>query len=254
MLIKKILDTAQPQLKGKSVTDLVIGLSLIACQLDTGEVGVSYVLRDNLPNGCSAFAFAQEVTGKSASEVAQLAVTGKNDIQRSVATSVLVAASQGQDIPNDDGDMPFGVPFKPDDTVGMIGMIVPVAKQLEPMVGKMIVFDRGLEQCGGHPMLSPMAEQEKLLPTCDVVLLSGTTTINGSIDSLLGMCASAREVVLVGPSSPMYTQAFAGSAVTRVAGSWWKNDEKDAIFKAVSLGGGIRQVSPYMIKKTAPVK
>ena len=206
MLMEKVLAAAQQQLVGKTVRDLVIGLSLIACQLDSGEVGVSYVLRDNLPNGCSVYSFAQDVIGKPAPEAAAYAVSGTNDIQRSVAVSVLVAASQGLAIPNDDGDTPFSVTFAPDDTVGMIGMIVPVARQLSGMVGKLVVFDQGLEKCGGHAMLSPMAQQKKLLPECDVVLLSGTTTINGSIDALVEMCTSAREVVLVGPSSPMYTK------------------------------------------------
>jgi hypothetical protein len=255
MLIEKVLEAARPSLVDKEVKDLVIGLSLISCQLTSGEVGVSYVLRDNLPAGCSIFAKAREVVGMQATEAAALALVGEDDVLRSIGMSVLVAASQSLEIPNDDKKgMPFHVEFSKDDTVGMVGLIRPVAKMLKERVKEVIVFDRGLEGKVDHPMLRPMSEQKSLLPQCDVVLLSGTTMINGSLDALLEICGSAREIVLLGPSTPMYAQGFEDTGVTRVSGSWWTRDRKDEIFKSVSMGCGIPNLSPYMIKKTAFVK
>ena len=45
LVVKNIITAAQPYLEGKTVKDLVVGISLISCQLDDGSVGVSYVLR-----------------------------------------------------------------------------------------------------------------------------------------------------------------------------------------------------------------
>ena len=60
LVVKNVLAAARPYLAGKTVKDLVVGISLISCQLDNGSVGVSYVLRHGLPPACSAFAYARE--------------------------------------------------------------------------------------------------------------------------------------------------------------------------------------------------
>ena len=98
-----------------------------------------------------------------------------------------------------------------------------------------------------------MEEQSRLLPACDIVILSGTTLINQSLEQLLEWCAKAREIVLVGSSTPMYPEAFKGTGVTRLAGSWWDSEKKDEIFKKISLAGGIRHLSETMIKKSVQV-
>ena len=147
-------------------------------------------------------------------------------------------------------DTIFGI--ESGDTVGMVGYIPPVAKKLAQNAKRMIIFDHGawLE---GDPDVEPTERQSLLLPECDIVVLTGTTTVNGTIDSLLAMCPKAREIVLVGTSTPMFPEGFRGSGVTRLAGAWWKNEDKEAIFKKVTLAGGIRSLSPHMIMKMALV-
>lgn len=255
MIMEKVLAAAQPYLLGKSVRDLVIGVSLIGCQLDNGDIGVSYVLRDDLPNGCSAFPYAQEVIGKSASEIARWIISGCDDLQRAVAASVLTAASCGQNIPDDDqSGMLFGIKVHPGDTVGMVGMIGHVARQISRTAKELIVFDKGILLHGGDSMIHPMEEQPKLLPACDVVVLSGTTTINNSIDNLLEMCGKARGIIMVGPSTPMFPKGWHGSGVTRLACSWWKKGHKEEIFKSISVACGISYLKKFMQKKVVDVK
>lgn len=258
MIMGKVLAAAEPYLAGKAVSDLVIGLSLIGCQLDSGDVGVSYVLRDELPHGCSAFPYAQAVIGKSAAEIAGLVITGDNDLQRAVGSAVLAAASRGQELPDDNTNgMPFGIETRPDDTVGMVGMIKPVVDQIAPSVKELFVFDKGkckARQCANAGLLYPVEKQPELLSKCDIVLLSGTTTINGTIDDLLEMCKKAREVVMVGPSTPMFPAGWEESRITRLAGSWWDNERKEEIFKLISLAGGIQSLGSYMLKKCVPVQ
>ena len=254
MMIERILEAAKPHLEGKKVSELVVGLSMIGCCLSDGKVGVAYMLRDSLPNGCSAFPYAQEVEGKPAEEIAKWVMTGADDAQRGIGAAVLSAASQSLDIPDDDSPQPFGVEIRPGDVIGMVGYIRPVAQRLKKIASEVLVFDWGVEQAGGDDEVTPCALQDQLLPKCDVVILSGTTTINGSIDGLLDMCTGAREIVLVGSSTPMFSAAFEGTGVTHLAGAWWKNEEKDKIFKIISQAGGIRALSEYIIMKNAPVE
>ena len=257
MIIEKVLSSAQEHLAGKTLRGLTVGISLIACELDSGDVGVSYVLRDNLPNGCSAFPYVRNAIGRPAGEIAEWIISGGDDLQRGIAAAVLAAASRGVDIP-DDTDVPgrpFGLEVKPEDTVGMIGMIGPIAEKFGRLAGRLIVFDEGLALHGGDTantgILYPVSRQPLLLPECDIVILSGTTVINQTIDSLLAMCVKSREIIMVGASTPMFPKGWAGSKVTRLAGSWWDNKRKDEIFRRISLASGIRELKDFAILKNA---
>jgi len=253
MLMEKVFAVAEPCLKGRTIKDLVIGIALIACELDNGDVGLSYLLREGLLNGVTPFPFFRTIIGQSALEAAQMIVTGSDNIQRGVAASVLTAASRKLDLPNDDGSALFGVDFKKEDTIGMIGYISPVAKQLSGIIKELIVFDKGLSLYGGNRHLRPMEQQTELVPKCDIVLISGTAAINLSLDPLLELCTGAREIVLLGPSTPMFPEAYRGSRITRLAGSFWENDHKKEIFRSITLAGGISSIEKYMIKKAVAV-
>lgn len=253
MVMERVLEAAQPFLADRTVTGLVVGISMIGCCLDDGKVGVSYVLRDNLPNGCSAFPYAQQAEGSAAEAVAAWVVTGADDLQRAIGMAVLNAASQALDIPDDDSPLPFGLEIRPEDVIGMVGYIRPVAQRLKTQASQVYVFDRGLELAGGDEAIRPTESQPELLPQCDIVILSGTTAINGSLDVLLDMSKHAREIVLVGSSSPMFDAGFAGTGVTHLAGAWWKNENRREIFQIIAHAGGIKALSPYRIMKNQPV-
>lgn len=255
MINEQIFAAAKGCLKGKTVTDLVVGISLIAVELDHKYVGVAYTLRETLGGGCSIFPYANEAIGKSAEEVGSWFVNGTDDVQRGIGNAVLNAASQ--DLPLEDcGNkaQPFGVEVGPNDTVGMIGMIKPVVKMLKPTGCKFIIFDKG-KSCGGNTEeeIYPMSDQEKLLPQCSVVFLSGTTTINNTIDNLLAMCKNSRDIVMVGASTPMYPEGFKNTNVSILAGSWWQEKDKEDVFKAISLASGMQTLSKYMVKKNVRV-
>ncbi|MCL1802869.1 MAG: DUF364 domain-containing protein [Eubacteriaceae bacterium] len=254
MIIEKIYDSAKPYLKGKQVKDLVVGISLIACELSNGDVGTSYVLRDDLANGCGAFPYAKEVIGQSAEEIAGWCLDAHpGSLRSTIAQAVLTAASQSLDLPDDDEQAPFGLEPTKEDTICMVGLVKPVAVQLSKKAGKFYVFDKGIEMHGGDDTLTPMELQSKLMPTCTIAILSGTTVTNKTIGPLLELCKSATEIVIVGPSTPMYPEGFAGTNVTKLAGSWWKNEKKEEIFKAISLACGVSHIQAYMLKKCADV-
>lgn len=254
MIMEKVLAAAIPVLGDRTVEELVIGISLIGVKLSDGSVGISYVLRDRLPNGCSMFPKMMSICGSPAVEIAKWCVTGENDIQRSVAAAVLSAGANVLDIPDDlPQEQSFGLDIHPDDMVGMVGYIRDVAQILDKKC-KFIAFDKGKELCGQKDWLTPMDQQATLLPKCDIVVLSGSTTINGTIDELLKMCSNAREIIMVGPSTPMYAKGWEGTGVTALAGALWNNEEKEEIFLRITHGAGVQQIKEHMYRKLLPVK
>jgi uncharacterized protein (DUF4213/DUF364 family) len=258
MIIREILSAAQPFLQGRTIKDAIVGLTLIGIQLDNGSVGISYMLREELPAGCSSFPYGQELIGKSALEIAQWAVTGTDDAKRGIAMAVLTAASESQDLKDvDGGDKFFGIEVKPEDCAGIVGFIAPIVKELQQITKEVLVFDQGMWLRGNYKndvSIHPTEEQSQLLPNCNIVVLTGTTIINHTIDDLLFMCKNAREVIIVGPSTPMYPQAFKDTNVKILAGSWWNGIKKEEIFKEISLACGISHLHQYMNKKSVEVR
>lgn len=256
MVKDKVLEAAMPYLEGRTIRDAVVGLSLMGVELDNGSIGISYVLREQLPAGCSVFSYAQDLLGKSAIEIAAWLLNGRDDLQRGLGMAVITAASASQNLQDTgNSDLSFGVEVLPTDTVGMIGYIHPVATEFRMKAKEVIIFDKGLsEREPNSTEVALVQDQSKILPVCDIVILSGTTTINNTIDDLLPMCSKSREIIMVGASTPMFPDAFKDTKITILAGTWWKTDKKDEIFKKISLASGISQLQEYSIKKAVRVK
>ena len=256
MLTKEVIKAAKLCMKDRTIKDAVIGLSQIAIQLDNDHVGVSYTIREDLPNGCSIFPYAQNLIGRPAEEIAEWLVAGDEDAQRGIGMAVITALSQSLDLPDiEEPNLFFGIRVLPTDTVGMIGYIKPVAAEFRKRVQKMKIFDMGLSARGGKEEdLYPMEEQPRQLPDCDIVVLSGSTMVNNTIGGLLSICKNAREIIMVGPSTPMFPEAFKNTNISVLAGSWWDSNCKDEIFQKISLACGISHLRKYMIKKCVKVR
>ena len=254
-IVRHVLSAAAPCLAGKTVKDLVVGISLISVQLSDGSVGVSYVLRHGLPPACSAFSYVREALGRPAAEVAAWLLEKDDNVGRSVGSAVLSAASRQLAIPDDnDPERIFGLDFTAEDTVGMIGLIGPVAMALKKRVKELIIFDEGVSVFGGNVIVQPMNRQPELLPRCNKLIITGSSTINGTVDSLLDMGCNAEAVAMVGSSTPMYPAAWKDTNVKSLSGSWWKSEAKEDIFYTISRGGGIMELQSYMLKKAMPVE
>ena len=78
-----------------------------------------------------------------------------------------------------------------------------------------------------------------LLPKCQVVILSATTLLNHTVDDLLGCCGSAREIALLGPSTPFLPKVFSRHGVTMLSGL--QVVDAPRVLRIVSEGGGTRQ-------------
>ena len=129
-----------------------------------------------------------------------------------------------------------------------------MAKTLSQQVKKRYVFDEGVSLYEGNVHVCGMDQQPVLLPECTKMIITGSSTINGSVDGLLAMCSNAQQIAMVGSSTPMFPEGWKDTKVTTLAGSWWPKDRKDEIFRIISQGGSIAQLRPIIQHKIAFVK
>ncbi|MGI6727876.1 MAG: Rossmann-like domain-containing protein [Anaerovoracaceae bacterium] len=245
-MLESIFEFGKTELEGRKIKDVIIGLSIIAVQLDNNEMGTSYVLREELDNCCSIFPKDFNLIGMDAIEIAKWVLTEKNVLKRALGIATLNAGCRNHYNNLEKIEtVNFMDTVKKTDIVGMIGHIGPIIKDLKGKTKDLIIFDKGKKEKND---VSPQELQIEHLPTCDIVFVSGTTFINNTIDELLEMCTKAREVIIVGSSTMIYPEAYKNSKISIIAGTLWKHECKEDIFRIISMAGGIRNLSPYMNK------
>ena len=136
----------------------------------------------------------------------------------------------------------FSVEIRPTDTIGIIGHIGPVVSRLSGKVNRMIIFERGETKTS---QIYPESAQPELLPECQVVFITSASLINSTLENLLDYCTNARDVVMVGSSTPLYPHAFNGTKVTVLAGTKWLSANREAIFADISRCAGMKQIIKY---------
>jgi hypothetical protein len=128
------------------------------------------------------------------------------------------------------------------------------------MVGYFAPLLPWLREAGAHvdilelnpvPGTRPAEDADAVLPHCDVALITATTLINHTLDGLLALAGGAREVVLLGPSTPMALDVFVGTPVTVLAGV--EVVDSEAILNIVSEGGSTREFGSAVRKVCARV-
>ena len=102
------------------------------------------------------------------------------------------------------------------DTVGMIGFFGPLVEPLKASVKKLYIFEeKSIPDC---PDVYPAEKTPEILPLCNVVILSATTIINKTIDRLLSQAKDARDIIIVGASTPLLPPMFSKRGVTLLSG------------------------------------
>ncbi len=198
--------------------------------------------------GCTAFGGRRPIAGSHACEVLRY-LDSDGLVESSVGLATANALSNGVPSQGVTGDVLKSVELLPTDTVAMVGFFAPLVAELQDRVAEVQIFE---EHSGALPHLRSASEAVSAIPKCDVALITSTTIINGTVDALLESAQGCREVVLLGPSTPLLAEAFEGTAVTWLSGI--AVEDADGLLRLVSEGGGTRLFRPFVTKWNLPVR
>ena len=247
--MKNILGCLAEQLACRAdepVRDVRMGLGYTAVRLESGATGLAYTLRGDLVGGCSVFRGERPLAGRKASDLlAYLASPETLKVALGLATANALA-SRALENPRE-GDVLDALDLRPTDEVAMIGHFEPLTRPLEQRVRALRVFELGPRAEG----IFPGEAAAEWLQHSDVALITSTALINGTLDGLLAAAGACREVVLLGPSTPLFPQVFAGTPVTHLSGV--QVTDPDGLLKVVSEGGGMRFFKGLVRKVVLPV-
>lgn len=231
MLLDEICDQLLPLAANHRVVDVRIGLGYTGVLLDNGRCGLALTFRHAAHKGSCALRESGTLVGKLASEVAWYA-TSPDVITAAVGLATLNALI---DYPRDsESDLLNVLAISPEDEIGMVGNFIPLAEALRKRSRALHIFERQPDRSTG---LLPEHAAPEILPRCQVVILTAATLLNRTIDKLLDYCWKAREIVVMGLSTPLLPEAFAPYGVTVLSGV--RVTDPGRALRIISEGGGM---------------
>lgn len=232
-----------------AVEDIRIGVFYTAVKLSTGDAGVAFTPRDLedtvcCPRSAAKMPASGKLKGKKAMELMKLA-DSNYIMQRSVGIAVLNALSalqikeqgiQGARVMKG-ADALDAAEIRPGDTVVMVGAFVPFIKYLKGRSKKLYVIDKHPQalKAGEHHLWRSPGSTAEIVPRADIVIITGSSMVEGGLDELLGACTKAREVILAGPTASMWPEPFFKRGVTVVGGIFINDPDK--LLQVVSEAG-----------------
>ena len=248
-LTKQIAEIAKSRAGALTVADLCVGVGYTGVKLSDGSGGVCYTFRNALGPTCGVLKNAGSLIGLPAQEVLDWA-DESNLAQAAVGVAAINAILNQRFEAG--ANIVQAVSCTDEQVVGMVGDFCPLVGKFQN-AKELYIFDREAEKRPGRQVILPEEKEEELLPQCDLVVLTGTSFINKTADHVLDLCRHAKEIIIVGASTPMCPEVLGGCGVTALAGT--RITDADAALRIVAQGGGgmdFSRVSLKLFERIAP--
>lgn len=212
----------------------VLGIFFTGVKLDNGVGGLCATPIKSIPQAvcCPSSANAMPTPGKiSGKSVARVLddLYRPQDLRRALAIAALNALAetlwlrdgppQGAELR--DGDAFDALPISPGQRVALVGAFPPYMRELrrrgQPF--NILELDPATLKPEEIPYYVPADRAPEVLPRADVLITTGTTLINGTLDGLLRLLRPGAEAAVIGPTATLVAEPFARHGVTVVGGT-----------------------------------
>lgn len=224
-----------------------------AVELDSGALGLSYVLLDDALATIGEAAAA--VRGTSALAVARWWAEGSGARAALGFAAVNALTRELFDragfVPPAAGDSIGGLDPQRGEHIGMVGFFPPLVKQVTAHGARLTVLELRADLAGpreGFRITLDAAE----LASCTQVLSTSTVLLNHTLDDILAACRSARRIALVGPGAGCLPDGLFARGVTLLGGTWVVDAPafKHALAAGAPWGGATRKFA--LTRETYP--
>jgi uncharacterized protein (DUF4213/DUF364 family) len=235
-IVEEIIESIEGKTQDKTIEDARVGLCYTAVLLNDGQLGLAYTFSSHGTfHSCRNSLEAGSLKGKNAQEIIQYA-RSDNLLASSIGIATINALVNSKAKNAIEGNILEVVNPQKSDIVGMVGFFGPLIDPLKKTVKKLYVFEEKNKII--HPDVYPSEKITEILPQCEVIMISATTLINKTVDSLFSLAKNARETVMLGATTPFLPRIFIKRDVTILSGI--QVLDKTKALQIVSEGGGMR--------------
>ena len=230
----------------------VIGLFFTGVKLDNGQGGVCYTPIKTIPEAvcCPSSARAMPASGRLRGELAATLVDDMWDgsaVNRAVGIATLNALSATcwslrppVDYTIEQGvDALDSLDLSDDQQVVVVGALAPFLKVLKRRGRpyRVLELDPSTLKPDEMPFYAPADRAPVEVPRADVLVVTGTSLINDTLEGLLALARPDATVVVVGPTASMLPEAFFRRGVD-VLGGVLVNDPDPLLDVLCEAGSG----------------
>ena len=239
-----------PELDEIVVERVVVGLFFTGVKLTNGNAGSCATPIKTIPQAvccptsAMAMPFPGKLAGRRAADLAREALSG-HGIRRAVGIATVNALADccWQRRPHPDVELRPGVDafdateIRTGDKVVVVGAFVPFLKELKRRGQAFLVLeqDSATLKADELPFFRPAEQAAEIVPEADVVLITGATLVNNTLEDLLALVRPETRVTIVGPTVGMLPDAFLARGVD-VLGCV-KITDADAFLDLLAEGG-----------------
>ena len=212
-----------PALDNITVERAVIGLFFTGVKLSNGLAGACATPIKTIPEAvcCPSLAMAMPFPGKlhgrPALDLAREAL-GENGIRRAIGIAAMNALADTcwRHRPHPEAELRLGIDafdateIHQGDNVVVVGAFVPFLRELKRRRQPYLVLeqDPATLKSDELPFFRPADAAPAVVPEADVLLITGTTLINDTLEELLGLAKPTARVTMVGPTVSLLPDAF----------------------------------------------
>lgn len=239
-----------PDAGGITIERVVIGLFFTGVKVSSGAAGTAATPIRSIPEAvcCPSSAlsmpFPGKLRGRPAADLLKEAVSS-HPIRRAVGIATMNALAEmcWQRQPDPAAELRPGVDaydaaaIQPGERVVVVGAFVPLLRALKQAGQSFTILEidpRTLKP-DEMPYFRPADQAPAVIPAADVVLMTGTTLLNDTLEVLLGLCRPDARVVVVGPTVSLLPGPFLRRGADVLGGV--RVTAPDALLDTLSEGG-----------------
>jgi len=212
----------------------VVGSSFTGVQLTNGVAGLCATPSTSPVSGeCCGMQGVAAILPSPARQGSALSVLQdirhSEPLRRAVAIAVLNALAEmlWQKAPPlagtriDSGDVLSALAITPGDNLVMVGAFPSYLRKLRQRSGSFSVLELNPAALAAEDMafFVPAEQAERVIPSADVLIITGSSLANGTIDELLRIARRDARVAIVGPSVPLCAAPYLQRGVAVIGGS-----------------------------------
>jgi len=211
------------ELDGLTVERAVVGLFFTGVELSNGIAGACATPIKAIPEAvccptsAMAMPFPGKLNGRPAFDLAKEAF-GDHGIRRAIGIAAMNALADTcwHHRPHPETELRLGIDafdateMRPGDQVVIVGAFVPFLRQLKRRHQPFLVLEQDPATLKPEelPFFRPAEQASSVVPEADVLLITGTTLINDTLEELLQLAKPAARVTMVGPTVSLLPDAL----------------------------------------------
>ena len=248
--IAAVTDILGAELDEIAVERAVIGLFFTGVKLSTGHAGACATPIKTIPEAvcCPSSAMAMPFPGKMKGKPARDAMKeafSDHGIRRGVGIATVNALAElcWERRPSPAAELLRGIDafdansFGPGDLTVVVGAFVPFLKELKRRKQPFLVLEKDPDTLKAEemPFYRPAELAREVVPQADVLLMTGTTLLNDTLEDLLSWAKPEARVTVVGPTVGLLPDAFLARGADYLGGV--RITDPDAFLDLLAEGG-----------------